>query len=139
MSITWMLRVALISICAHKTKVMSLISPIVDCYKLLYKSMLLEFSLVHDNPTSPMMIYTYLIYSGILFFCLFKNIGYGGCFSFHKILEMLLLFRDENHAQQSSIDLDISQLVMNVILGRGKRGSNSLTFEKFDNLCISTL
>jgi hypothetical protein len=85
------------------------------------------------------IIYTYLIYSGILLFCLFKNIGYGGILSFHKILEMLLLFTDGNHVQKSIIVLDIIQLVKYVILGRGKRRRNSLKFGNFDSLYISTL
>jgi hypothetical protein len=85
------------------------------------------------------IIYTYLIYTGIIFFCLFTKIGYGGRFSFDKILEMISLFRDDNHVQKSSIGLDISQLVNGVILGRGKRGMNSLTFGNFDSLYISSL
>ena len=85
------------------------------------------------------IVYNYFIYTGILFFCLFRNIGYGGGFSFHKIFEMLLLFRDDNHVQKSSISLDIIQLVENVILGRRKRGGNSLTVKSFGSLYNSSL
>jgi hypothetical protein len=85
------------------------------------------------------IIYTYLIYSGILFFYFFTKVGYGGSFAFHKIIEMFLLFKDNNHVQKSSIILDIIQLVKDVILGRENKGRNSLTLRNFDSLCISTL
>jgi hypothetical protein len=52
---------------------------------------------------------------------------------------MILLFRDGNYVQKSSIGLDVSQLVKNVILGRGKKGRKSLTLRNFDSLYISNL
>jgi len=79
-------------------------------------------------------MYTYFIYRGILFIYLFRNIGYNGSFSFHELFQMHLLFRDDNHVQKGCIFFDVGQLIQDILLGRGEKGSCSLTVRNLRNL-----
>jgi hypothetical protein len=71
-------------------------------------------------------IYTYFIYTRILLFYLFGEIGYGGSFSFHETFQIILFLGDDNHVHKCSISLDIIQLVENIVFSRGKRRRSSL-------------